>query len=162
MSIHIINISMENWASCDKDKIFGIPVTEKSWPRLRKGNLVLVRWALTKTKPCGCIAIWEFERDQEVPPEKRTGSNEIIPWSDNAYRLKQHFRQLARFEKPFDEGFGGRSKYSEKLGWQIQRLRGSILELTRAECARYIGFLLKEKAQEIPAEVAERLKESCS
>lgn len=90
MSIHIINISIENWPSCDKDKIFGIPVTEKSWPRLRNGDLVLVKWALTKAKPCGCIAIWEFERDQEVPHDKRIGPNEIIPWSDNAYRLKQY------------------------------------------------------------------------
>jgi len=158
MSVYIINISPENWSSCDKGKIFGIPESETVWYRLDSGDITLARLALTQNKPCGCVGVWEFLRDEEVPVDRRVGPNPVIPWSDNAYRLKQYFTELAKFDSPFDEGFGGRRRFSEKLGWQAQRLRGSILRLTKVEAGRYVRLLLKEKATEISLAVTERLK----
>jgi len=83
-----------------------------------------------------------------------------VAWTDTTYKLRQQFRRLTEYEKPLAEGFHGDSKYSDKLDWQAQKLRGSIIRLYPDDDAKYVDLLLKERAQEIPEEVCLRLRKA--
>jgi hypothetical protein len=158
--IYVVNVSPENWPSCRDALIFGLPESDGLWLRLNEGDLVLVRLAHLKDKNYGCIAIWAFVRDEKVPNDKKQGPNEVIPWSDTRYEVKQYFRELAKFTRPLCENFDGRRKISTKLeGWQAQIFRGSLLQLTVLQTKQYITLLLNEKGSELSSDLRRRLEQ---
>ena len=153
MSIYIINISQQNWPSCERDTVFGIPESEVSYPNLTTGKVVLVRRC--DGMPYGCAAVWEFLREESVPEEFRKGPNRMIPWSDRRYSTKQCYRSLARIDPPMSERFNG--QFSAELGWHINELHRSVVELSPHKSVQYVGLLLQKCGDQMTPEIRVRL-----
>jgi len=143
--VHILNIHPENWDECNAAKIFGTKGLSRSG--LNRGDMLLVR---RTGKDYGCVAIWEFEKEEEATD---------VPWKDAEYLWKQYFRELATFREAFCEEFAGVSKYSAKIALSAMRLAGSIVRLKPDELSRYLAALLREKGSEMKAEIKGRLQE---
>jgi hypothetical protein len=117
-----LNIHPENWDECNAAKTFGTKGASRSG--LNRGDMLLVR---RTEKDYGCVAIWEFEREEEATE---------VPWRDAEYLWKQYFRESASFREPFREDFAGVSKYSSKIALSAMRLAGSIVRLKPDELSR--------------------------
>jgi hypothetical protein len=102
--------------------------------------------------PKGCIAVWEFDREEKVGPQT------VVPWDDAQYEWKQYFKELARFKNVFSEDFAGTSRYSTKTGLSAGRIVGAMVKLTPDERSLYVPSLIKEKSGEIQPNVIERLR----
>jgi len=154
MKFYIINVIPDNWYLCRIATIFGIPESDDSHFTPSPGDVAFVR--LAHTSPCGCIALWKLIKSAPIPVPRRRGPDKLAPWNDTTYRILQHYLRLVEFDQPVSEGFGPNLR-SETLGWQINRLYGSIVRLNRAEMYRYLTLVLEQKEKEIGSELAQSL-----
>ena len=158
-TVYMINISRVNWPECNRDgvKTFGIPFGVKS--NLSPDDLFIVQVGIT---PRGARAVWCLIQEEEV------NDSTVIRWPDAVqcggrirYRSRQYLDEVARFQPLFSEGFESRvgGGYSQKIsGLHPQCLHHTIIE-TATELPEYIRVLLKERADDIPPDIQQHLKQ---
>lgn len=133
------NCRPDNWDKCREHYTFGIR-SRAPHPIIERGDIFLMR----VTGPgYGVRAIWAFEREQEVD------SYSIVTWNDAKYSTLLFFCPLVSFHAPFNEEFGGKSRYSRRIRLNSGRIAASVVHLSAIEGKHYLKPLLRDKGREL-------------
>jgi len=142
-SVFVLNINPNKWEECLKDHRFGIGVGGRH-PKFSKGDIFLVR---RTGKDYGVMGIWLFKEEKFVT--KQDG----VSWDGSDYSWQQWFDPIVDFKAQVSEEFIGKTKFSSKIQMAAARLIGSVAVIYEPEIARYLGMILREKAEDCSAMV---------
>jgi|GEM_PF-5044178 len=145
-NVFIININPHNWEECLEDHIFGLR-EGASHPKFSKGDIFLVR---RTGKDYGVMGIWSFSYEEYVTDQSQ------VPWTDAEYPWQLFYQPLVDFQTPMSEEFSGASKFSQKLQFTVQTIRGAVKLLETEQINKYIESILNEKAADCSVEVEYR------